>query len=503
MEQLNGLTINHLYHLAPELTLIIAAVVMTLVDLFLPNKTSRHTLGGLALLAFAVSAFFLIVRLGVDEPISILNGSYRVDDFGNLLKLVFLVASALIVTMSLGSMKEEEPHVGEYYSLMLAALVGAMVMTSTADLITMFVGLELLSITSYILVGLRKKNLQSNEGAFKYLVLGGISSATLLYGMSFLYGTTGSTNLGMIRQGLIENGSSFPALIYLAFFLIVAGIGFKIAAAPFHTWAPDVYQGAPTPVTAFLAVVSKAAAFAMLFRFIYDVFFNVALSDKYSFRDDIFFTLSILAVTAMVIGNVLALRQNNVKRLFAYSGVANAGYLLIPIALQFSLVHYINFSEFYYYLIAYLFMNIGAFAVVMMLERSTGSTELHQFAGLYHRAPRTAIGMTLIILSLAGLPITAGFFGKFFILFGAIQSKQYALGAILIGTSVLGFYYYFRIIRQMFMRADADSKVVQGTIGQHITLWICAVSGVLIGLFPQWILEYVNKVFSIAVDLFT
>jgi NADH-quinone oxidoreductase subunit N len=499
MEQLRFHAADML-HLLPEITLIATAIILSLLDLILPRTVSRTLIGWLSLLGVIVSAFFVFAQMNPAEPIQLLNQSYRVDDFGNILKLIFLTGTGLVILMSLGSVKREDiPHIGEYYYFMLPAVLGAMIMASSGDLITLYVGLELLSITSYLLVGMKKKEHNSNEGAFKYIVMGGISSAIILYGMSFLYGITGSTNLAQIAAGIGASLQSYEALIYLAFFLLLAGFGFKIAAAPFHSWAPDVYQGAPTPVTAFLAVVSKAAGFAILFRIVY-VLFGFSNFGENPIQRDVFLALIVLAAIAMVMGNFIALKQTNMKRLLAYSGIANAGYLLVPIGIHFTNVHYSNFSEFIYYLIAYLFMNIGAFAILMIVEQSSGHDEIKGFAGLYYRAPFTAAAMVLIILSLAGIPVTGGFFGKLYIILGAMQTQHYWLGALMIGTSVVSFYYYFGIIRQMFMRSDIESSDVRVSLPLGITAWLCALVGVAMGFFPHWVLGYIESIFSLVTD---
>ncbi|RAV17364.1 NADH-quinone oxidoreductase subunit N [Paenibacillus contaminans] len=512
MEQ-QGLQLSDLYTLAPELTLVIAAIVISLIDLFIPKQVNRSLLGWLTLASIIVSGVFVSLQIGptslIDpanpesgELLNLLGGSYRVDNFANLLKLILLGSTGLIILMSIGSVKEEDiPHKGEFYYFFLPAVLGAMITASSGDLITLFVGLELLSITSYIMVGMRKKDHKSNEGAFKYAILGAVSSATILYGMSFLYGMSGSTNLMAINAALQQADPSFSALIYVSFFLLLAGFGFKIAAAPFHNWAPDVYQGAPTPVTAFLAVVSKAAGFAILFRVMYGVFYGNSGTPEHPIGEDAFFSLSVLAAIAMIIGNVTALRQKNAKRLLAYSGIANAGYLLVPIATQFSLVHYTNFSEFAYYLLAYALMNIGAFAVLLIIERSTGSSEIRGYAGLYYRAPWTAAAMVLLILSLAGIPVTGGFFGKLFILMGTLQNQTYWLAAIMLATSVVSYYFYFSIIRQMFMRSD-ESSPIRTTPTLGITIWICTIGTVAMGAYPQGVLGWIQDMFKLTRDLF-
>jgi NADH-quinone oxidoreductase subunit N len=502
MDQLVRLQASDLLYLLPELTLVISAIILSLVDLFMKREVSRQVLGWLALLGIAVSAMFVLQQMNPAQPIQLLNQSYRIDDYANLFKLIFLTGAFFVIFSSIGWVKKEDiHHEGEYYYLILPATLGGMVMASSGDLITLFVGLELLSITSYILVGLRKNNDQSNEGAFKYVVQGGIASAFILYGMSFLYGLSGSTNLEQIHLALYRAEMDNHALIYVSFFLLIVGFGFKIAAAPFHQWAPDVYQGAPTPITSFLAVVSKAAGFAIFFRIVYNVYFGVGSQDR-PIHDDIFLTISVLAAAAMIIGNVMALKQKNLKRLLAYSGVANAGYLLVPIATQFGFVHYSNFTEFIFYLIAYVFMNLGIFAVLLVVTRAVNHDELSGFAGLYYRAPYTAVATIILVLSLAGIPVTGGFFGKLYILLGTLQTQHYWLAAILMATSVMSFFYYFGIIRQMFMRSSNAAYPVKVQWNVGVTIWVCAVVTVLLGIFPHVVVGYIQSIFSLMGDFF-
>ena len=501
MEQLR-LQWSDLGFMAPELTLVIAAVVLSVLDLLLPKQVNRTSLSWLSLISIIISGLFVVSYLNPAEPKQLLNFSYRIDDFANIMKLILLTGAGLVTFMSIGSVKEEEvPHLGEFYYLLLPATLGGMIMASSGDLITLYVGLELLSITSYILVAMRKKDLRSNESAFKYVILGGISSAVILYGMSFLYGLSGSTGIAEINTALGEHAETALPFIYLSFFLLLAGFGFKVAAAPFHMWAPDVYQGATTPITAFLAVVSKGAALAILFRVMYGVFAIGSLMSL-PFHEDVLLILMIVAAAAMIMGNFTALRQTNLKRLLAYSGIANSGYLLIPIAAQFSMVHYSNFSEFAFYLIAYLFMNIGIFAVLMILEHSTGDEQIGGLAGLYYRAPWTAAATVLLVLSLAGLPLSGGFFGKLFILLGTLATQHYWLAGVMMLTSVVSFYYYFGFIRQMFMRSDIESKEVRVPIPLGITVWLCAAISVVLGVIPHVVLGWIDRIFSLTQDLF-
>lgn len=503
-----------LAYLAPELTLVISAVLLAVLDLVLPSRWNRSWLGVIALLSTVVSAGFVIYYM-IDintgqamsqDVIQLLNDSYRVDDFANLFKLLLLGGTALIIFMSLGSVKNQGiVHKGEYYYLFLPATLGAMIMTSSGDLITLFVGLELLSISSYVLVGMRKSHGLAGESAFKYFVNGSIATAFILYGMSFLYGMTGTTNIGEIRMELAYFDPSLSALMYLSFFLLITGLGVKIASAPFHAWAPDVYQGAATPVAAYLSTVSKAAGFAIIFRIVYNVYYTIGAGNAETpVFLDIFDAIMVIAALSMIVGNALALKQKNMKRLLAYSGIANAGYLLVPIGIQFGAygLHLSNFTELLFYLIAYVIMNIGVFAVLMAVSRTAGHEEMSGFAGLYYRAPLTAVAMTVLILSLAGLPVTGGFFGKFYIMLGTVQVQQYWLAAIMIATSVASFYYYFSIIRQMYMRQDQAHSSLQMTVPVSITIWICAVLTVLLGLFPKWVIQYIERIYSLYSDFF-
>ncbi|WP_166243560.1 NADH-quinone oxidoreductase subunit N [Paenibacillus turpanensis] len=503
MDSMQRLSASDLVYLLPELVLVGAAVLLTLLDLFLPKSAGRHTIGVLALVSLLVSGFFAFQQLGMENPVSLLSGSFRVDDFSALFKLILLGSTAFIVLLGLGQEEKQGiVHRGEFYYLLLPAVLGGMVMASSADMITMFVGLETLSISSYVLVALAKQKTVSNEGAYKYVVMGGISTAFILYGMSFLYGLSGSTHLGQINAALAQHGGSYELLIYVSFFLLLTGFGFKIAAAPFHAWAPDVYQGAPTPVAAFLAVVSKGAAIALMFRFLFNVYYGIVDPNVSALENDFFLAIGVLAAAAMIIGNAMALKQTNAKRLLALSGVANAGYLLVPIAAHFNTIHFSNAAEMMYYLIAYALMNIGAFALLMIVSSSAGHEELRGFAGLYHRAPWTAIAGVLIVISLAGLPISGGFFGKLFIMFGTMQVQKYWLAAIMIVTSVASFYYYFGLIRQMFMRPGDDAQEVRVPWNLGAVLWIMALGGLLLGLFPQWVLTALNDLIALSVDLF-
>jgi NADH-quinone oxidoreductase subunit N len=319
--------------------------------------------------------------------------------------------------------------------------------------------------------------------------------------MSYLYGVTGEVSIAGIGAALPDALERFEALVYVGFGLIVAGMAVKVAAAPFHAWAPDVYEGAPAPAAAFLAVVVKGAALAVLFRFLYNTLLSALVVEGSLLARDIFQAVLGIAAAAMLIGAVAALRQGNARRLLALSGTANAGYLLVPLGLSITVVNSSNFAQFIYYLTAYLFMTIGAFAVLNVVGRAAGHEQLRGFAGMYHRAPWTAAAMVLFVLSLAGLPVTGGFFGKLFILLGAASAKAYWLAGIIVISSVISYYFYFRFIRQMFMRSGDEEQEIVVPAATGVVIWLCAAATLGLGLLPGPIMALVDALFSLQFDL--
>lgn len=507
--------------LAPELTLVLAAIIITLLDLFVPKKWNREWSGVLSLLSLGAALGFVIWTIvdrialvqqgGTLETIQLLNHSYRVDDFALWIKVLLLIGAALIVLMSLKAPANANlGHRSEYYYLLLPAVLGAMMLASAGDLITLFIGLELLSITTYILVGI-KKDSQGLEGAFKYLVLGGAASAFILYGMSFLYGMSGSTNLMEIGKMLNLHAAAYEPLIYVSFVLLFVGIGFKIASAPFHMWAPEVYEASPSPIASFLAVIAKAASLVLLFRLAFNVFLRLtAASDQASDQllflyQDLSTIMLVLAAVSMIVGTTMALREHRVKRVLALSGIANTGYLLVPIALNMlgaGTPYSDSFASFWYYLAAYLFAVIGAFAVWIIVERQSSMREQSTFAGLYHRSPWLALAMTVFMLSLAGIPITAGFVGKLYILLGALATKALWIAVVMMLTSAVSFYVYFGFIRQMYMRQGERDKV-GFAFPQQAVVVLCLAGVIGLGLIPNLPLNWIHLVFSVPADIFT
>ncbi|MBS4190107.1 NADH-quinone oxidoreductase subunit NuoN [Bacillus sp. FJAT-49705] len=491
--------------MTPEFIILGVATLLTLLDLFMPKSVNRKVLGWIGLTGILAAIASLISLLG-HGPESILYDTFRLDSFAKAFKLLLLIGAAFVMLLAISYEPKEgiTEYRGEFYYLFLAALLGAMMMSSSGDLITLFVGLELLSISSYILAGIRKKNLQSNEASMKYVINGGISTAITLFGMSYVYGITGTTNLlDMARSLLALTDIQHIYLMGLALFMILVGLSFKLATAPFHMWAPDVYQGAPTPVTAFLSVVSKTAGFIIIVRIMMVVFFNTPSSyipNSMPLLIKVQDYIAFLAAATMIIGNVIALRQKNIKRLFAYSSIAQAGYLLVVLASMSVFM----FDTLWFYLGAYLFMNLGAFAIIQLITQKTGSEDISQFAGLYRRAPILAIAMAIFILSLAGIPGTAGFIGKLNIFMGAlaVEPAHYVLVSIMIATTVVSYFYYFGVMVQMFFRPAAEQEKIKLPIGLGIVIGVCAFATILFGVAPSIAFDFLHENFNSFSDFF-
>lgn len=484
--------------MAPEFIILGVAALLSIIDLFMPKKMDRKILGWIGI----VGVFAALVSLAglVDTGVtSILYDTFRLDSFAIAFKFLLLGGSALVLLLAISYSGKDglEESRGEFYYLFLTALLGAMMMASSGDLITLFIGLELLSISSFILAGIRKHHLQSNESAMKYVINGGISGAITLFGMSYVYGLTGTTNLKEMAGSLQTLASTQHVyLLSLAFLMILVGLSFKLAAAPFHMWAPDVYQGAPMPVTAFLSVVSKTAGFVIVIRVLLSVFGMAASSGIGT--DPILLKMqdyiSVIAGATMIIGNVIALRQTNIKRMFAYSSIAHAGYILVALAAM----NYFMFDAIWFYLLGYLFMNLGAFAVIQLISEKTGSEKIADFAGLYRRSPVLAVTMGIFILSLAGFPGTAGFIGKLNIFMGAFidPSAHYVLASVMIATTVVSYFYYFGVMTQMFFRPSSDDSKLDIPFGILVVIIVSVVGTVWFGVAPNSALDFLHNHFN-------
>ncbi|WCO66706.1 NADH-quinone oxidoreductase subunit N [Iamia majanohamensis] len=465
------------YHaLAPELVLAATFTVVLLVDLFTEqhNKWLVSSLTGIGFLAAAVPLLTLAMD-GSDR--AMFGGAYVVDDFALVLKALFLVAGYLTVLISTNYIAEGDYWEGEYYTLLVGSVLGMVVMASARDLITMFVALELLSIPAYLLAGWRKRVLTGNEAGLKYYLMGVFASAVMLYGMSLVYGGTGSTLFASIGEAIDGSFGDTPVAA-LGMVFILVGFGFKVSAVPFHNWAPDTYEGAPTPITAFLSVASKAAGFVALMELIFVAFYG---------RDDIYGPLMfVLATATMTVGNLIALRQTNVVRLFAYSSIAQAGFILAPLAVagQSATVGADAIQAVVIYLIIYTVMNLGAFAVIVAVARKTGSAELSTWGGLFQYAPGLTVAMTVFLFSLAGIPPLGGWFAKFQVFRTVVEADTgmgYALGVIVAVNSVIALFYYANVARQMWFEDAPDGDLTPIRIPASLTLVMgVAVVGVIV-----------------------
>jgi NADH-quinone oxidoreductase subunit N len=474
-----GFSLQDFWYLLPELVLAAGALVLLGVDLVTP----RHRQGVLTWVAVAVlglTAASMIPFASANVTVS--RGLIAVDGFAFFFKAVFLLSAAITILMSAQYLQVEGARAGEYYFLILCATLGMMFMAGGIDLITIFIGLETMAVAFYILAGYIKPDRRSNEAAVKYFLLGAFSLGILLYGMSLLYGLSGSTHLRTIATELATGGGGL--MLVLAVILVVAGVGFKIAAVPFHMWAPDVYEGAPTPVTAFLSVGSKAASFAMLLRIFLEglpafgtsglgVLFGAPLGWTTFFY--------VLSVVTMTVGNLAALTQSNMKRLLAYSSIAHAGYVLIgviaatPRGVAATLI----------YLFVYAFMQLGAFAIVVMLRRQDQiGDELKDLSGLYFRRPGAAFAMLIFMLSLGGIPPTAGFMGKFWLFGAAIESGYVWLAVIGVLNSAISLYYYVRVVVFMWIKEDAIGSPIAIGPGLAVVLAIAVAGTIILGIYP-------------------
>ena len=451
-------------------------MVVLLADLYVPRE-QRGRMIGLSVGVVAVTALGVVMigLPGADEPTTIANGLMSIDAFGMFFKLLFLGAAALTLMMSSSYLTVEDAPAGAYCFLVLSATLGMMFVASGIELITIFIGLETMAVAFYVLAGYLKPNPRSNEAAVKYFLLGAFSLGILLYGMSLLYGLTGSTNLRVIATSLEGVNQE---LLLLALILVTAGIGFKIAAVPFHMWAPDVYEGAPTPITAFLSVGSKAASFAMLLRIFLEGLPSAAIYWQQLFE--------VLAIVTMVVGNIAALTQNNIKRMLAYSSIAQAGYILIGVVVGTSR----GITAMLVYLSVYALMQLGAFAVITFLRRkdAVGDT-LQDFNGLYSRRPFVAIAMLIFMLSLGGIPPTAGFMGKFWLFGAAMEAGYVRLALIGVLNSAVSLYYYLRVVVYMWLKNEPEGSIPQATPALTLTIAIAMIGTLVLGLYPGPLFE--------------
>jgi len=466
-----GVSLQDFYYILPEMVLALGSMLVLLADAYLA-RDRQHLLTGLSVGVLAVTA---VAVLAIGAPdVTIARGLLSIDAFGVFFKLLFIGAAALALLMSGPYLTVEGIPAGAYCFLVLAATLGMMFMASGVELVTIFIGLETMAVAFYILAGYLKPNERSNEAAVKYFLLGAFSLGILLYGMSILYGLTGSTTLSAMATALADPEAVNRPLLLLGIVLVVAGVAFKIGAVPFHMWAPDVYEGSPTPITAFLSVGSKAASFAMLLR----IFVEGLPSMSEEWRT-LFYVLSILTMT---VGNIAAITQTNVKRMLAYSSIAHAGYLLMGVVAGTPR----GISAMLIYLGVYALMQMGAFAIVVLLRRRDAmGDDLKDFNGLYFRSPGAAIAMLVFMLSLGGIPPTAGFMGKFWLFGAAIESGYVWLAVIGVLNSAVSLYYYIRIVVFMWLKNEPSGSEPRMSPAIAVAVAVTLAGTLALGVYPR------------------
>ncbi len=477
----------------PIILLSLFGLGVLVIDLLLDDEWKQwNAITALIGLGFAAAS---VIRLQLSGKliggfayISRANGQYvgslLMDGFAIYFFYLFIVGAAIAILMSVRYLEIERENHGEFYALVLFSVVGMMCMAAGFDIVLLFIGLEVMAISTYVLVGFLRRDTRSNEAALKYLLLGAFSSGVFAYGLSLLYGLSGSTNLRVIGIALERVMAANPRnpIAIIALLTTAVGLLFKIAAVPFHQWAPDAYEGAPTSVTGYMSVAVKAAGWAMLLR--------IFLWGLYPMRPLYVPLLIFVAVATMIGGNFAALTQNNVKRLLAYSSISHVGYMLLGLVASDNVTNQTGIQGILIYLLVYTFMNLGAFAVITTLRRKNIiGDEIDDMAGLFFKAPTAAVLMLFFLLSLAGIPPLAGFWGKYFIFLSLIQTGHYTLAAVAVLFAVLGLYYYMRMANAMFMKPAITEEPVTISPGMQVALVITGVATIFIGIFPNFFIN--------------
>jgi NADH-quinone oxidoreductase subunit N len=479
----------------PELIVAFAGVVVMIYDSYFPRQ--RTVSGAIALLGLAASGVVLATLWSGDQPATAWNGMIAHDNLRLSFSFVFLFVSAMTVLISTVWVERENVPAGEYHALLLFATFGMMMMSAGNDLVVIFLGLETLSIATYVMAGLRKSDLKSNESAMKYFILGSFASAFLLYGMALIYGATGSTGLTEIATKIAN--PNFPALLLVGAAMMIVGFGFKIAMAPFHVWTPDVYEGAPTPVTGFMAAGPKAAAFASFLRvFVLGLPLVAGVQSSVYLHQTWITAIAVLAMVTIVVGNVAAIMQDNVKRMLAYSSIAHAGYALVGFVgagmAKTAQARDEAIAAVAFYLLTYAVTNLGAFAIVTLLaQKNDRRTEFEDYNGIGFKSPVLAFSLSLFMLSLLGLPLTAGFMGKVLVFRPALEAGNTLITILVVVAVVntaISAYYYLRLIVVMFFKERTTQWLEPRMPASMTAALILTVVGVLyFGIFSDSVIE--------------
>jgi NADH-quinone oxidoreductase subunit N len=469
---------NSFTALYPLIVAVAGALLILLLEVFL-KRENKDYLAFISILALLASGLNFI-RFW-NKGLSYFDGNLILDNFALFLSLILILSTVFIVLISMKYLQLQDTNFGEYYALLLFALSGMLIMVSTRDFIVIFLGLEVLSMSSYALAGLKQDDQKSSEAAVKYFLLGSFASAFLVFGIALLYGATHSTNINTIAS-FFQSNTPMSLMALIGMGLVIIGFGFKIAVVPFHMWTPDVYQGSPTPITAFFSVGPKVVGFAVLIRLFYP-YWKEALDSQ-----AVFTLLWVISVLTMVVGNLIALRQTNIKRILAYSSIAHAGYLLVAILAQ-------DNSGLVFYITVYLFMNIGAFAAVIALaKKGTEYLELDDYAGIGFRYPWIGATLSVFLLSLAGFPPTGGFLAKFYIFSSAVKQGLVPLVIIGVLASLISVFYYLRIIIYMYMREATTDVIIDAyNPALFLVLFLCLYGVLQMGIFPGNILLFIKQ----------
>ncbi|BAQ63700.1 NAD(P)H-quinone oxidoreductase subunit N [Geminocystis sp. NIES-3709] len=483
--QLNAMAI------LPEGIVIVTLLLVLIFDLIFGRK-SVSWLPYLAIFGLLASVGALFYGWDNPHPTSFL-GSFTSDNLSIVFRAIVALSTAITILLSIAYIENTGTSLAEFIGIMLSATLGGMFLCGASELVMIFVSLEMLSISSYLMTGYMKRDPRSNEAALKYLLIGAASSAIFLYGSSLLYGLSGGmTNINTISTTLLAGEGLESLGLAIALVFMIAGIAFKISAVPFHQWTPDVYEGSPTPVVAFLSVGSKAAGFALAIRLLVTVFAPVT--------EQWHFIFTALAILSMVLGNVVALAQTSMKRMLAYSSIGQAGFVMIGLVASSQA----GYSSMIFYLFTYLFMNLGAFACVILFSLRTGTDKISDYAGLYQKDPLLTLGLSLCLLSLGGIPPLAGFFGKIYIFWAGWQAGLYSLVLVALVTSVISIYYYIRVVKMMVVKEPHEmSEVVKkyppirwnlpGMRPIQVSLVFLIVATSLIGILSNPVVTIANK----------
>jgi NADH-quinone oxidoreductase subunit N len=480
----------------PQFVVFITTIVLSLGDAFLPKHLHFGWLTGISLVGYGLGLVLLFDQHDRNE--STFYGLFRADGLTVFLSLIILSAAILTVLVSASYVDRLEGRMplGEFYTLLAFSVLGALLTASAGDLVMLFVGIELSSLATYILTAFAKRRVTSLEGALKYFLLGIFASAILLYGMAWVYGAAGSTNLDVIAQNLqvvVAGQDGLDASLLLGVLLVIVGLGFKLAAVPFHFWTPDAYDGAPTPVTAFMSVVPKAAAMAAAIR--------ILVQGLAPLRDDWITLIAVLSLITMVFGNVVAISQRNVKRMLAYSSIAHTGYMMAGLAAYRAQEGFTagggeaeqGVSSVLYYIFAYTFMNIGAFAVVAWIQHRGRGMELEDFSGLGSSHPLPAAAMTVFLISLMGIPPTIGFYGKYYVIVALIDADLLWLALAIVLMSAVSAFFYLRVVAQMYFSDGAPARTSQSTPLLNIGIAAMVIAVFALGLFSGNIVDLADE----------